>query len=302
MEHVVDIDSLQHFTDSIGSYSQYLVQDFGGQLFHYSDLNALTNIINSSDLWLTNSRYCNDAREMIHGYDIAKEVIEKKRKEAKSKTIKNYLDQVAKFVDEQTKGVYVCCFCEEDNLLSQWRSYGENGTGVSIGFDPFGFTAYTGSDLPPKQIGLMRLWKVFYDPQVQKNIVEKALELVPKLNVNDTNIDKARKAADAIHFFIPTFKNQDFQEEKERRLIFTPSQECTILPSYRVRKGMLVPYYSLKALGEKVYGTSNKLPINKITLGPSAWSTLNLESTEMLLQQNGYLTVLVSVSDTPYRG
>jgi len=302
MEHVVDIDSLEHFTNAIGSYSQYLIQEFGGQLFHYTDLNALPNIINSSDLWLTNSRYSNDAREMTHGYDIAKEVIEKKRRESTNRALKNYLDRVAKFVDEKIKGVYICCFCEEDNLLSQWRSYGENGTGVSIGFEPYGFAAYSGPDLPPKEFGLMRLWKVFYNPEIQKNIVEKALELIPQLNANDTNIVKARKAADAIHFFIPTFKNKDFEEEKERRLIFTPSQECTVLPSYRVRKGMLVPYYSLKALGQKVHGTSKILPINKITLGPSAWSTLNLESTNMLLQQNSYLNVSVSVSDTPYRG
>ena len=302
MKHVVDIRSLEQFTYSIGSYSQYLIQEFEGQLFHYTDLNALTNIINTSDIWLTNSLYSNDAHEMTHGYEITKAVIEEKREASKDRAFRNYLKQVARFVDERPKGVYICCFCEEDNLMSQWRSYGENGTGVSIGFDPTGFAAYSGPDLPPNEIGLMRLWKVFYNTATQKDIVEKALELIPQLNANDSNIAKARKAADAIHFFIPTFKNKDFEEEKERRLIFTPSPECTISPSFRVRKGMLVPYYSLKSLGQEVYGKGRNLPISNITLGPSAWSRLNLESTKMLLQQNDYQNVPVSVSDTPYRG
>lgn len=302
MEHVVDINSLQIFTDNIGSFSRYLIQEFSGQLFHYTDLNALNSILNESDLWLTNSLYSNDAREMSHGYDVAKAVIEKKRSAALDGTFKEYLDQVSTFVDEKSRGVYICCFCEQDNLLSQWRSYGENGTGVSIGFDPNGFAFYSGADMPPREFGLMRLWKVFYDPEVQQHIVESALDLIPQLNAADTNEVKARKAADAIHFFIPTFKAKDFEEEKERRLIFTPSPECPVKPAYRVRKGMLVPYYSLKALGQKVYNSTMNLPVNSITLGPSIWSKLNLESTNMLLQQMGYQNVSVSISDTPYRG
>jgi len=57
---------------------------------------------------------------------------------------------------------YVCCFCEEDDLLSQWRSYGANGTGVSLGFESTGFTFLTGADVP-SQTGLMSLSRVFYN-------------------------------------------------------------------------------------------------------------------------------------------
>ena len=300
MEHVVDTISLENFTNSIVPNSQYLIQDFSGQLFHYTDLNALTSIIGNNDLWLTNSQYSNDSREMKHGYDIAKVVIEEKRNESEKQAFEKYLELVAKYVDEKAKGVYICCFCEKDNLLSQWRSYGENGTGVSIGFDPRGFAFSTGSDLPStgRVSGVMGLWKVYYDLEDQKNIVELALELIPKLNPNDSNDVQARKAADAIHFFVPTFKNKDFEGEHERRLMFTPSPECQVKPSFRVRKGMLIPYYSFKALRQE----TGELPINQITLGPSALSTLNLESANMLLQQKGYENVSISVSETPYRG
>jgi hypothetical protein len=55
------------------------IQDFEGQLFHYTDLNALTSIVQNNDLWLTDSRYSNDECEMTHGYDVAKAVIDNKR-------------------------------------------------------------------------------------------------------------------------------------------------------------------------------------------------------------------------------
>ena len=302
-DYIVDMDSLVRFTDAIGSYSQYLIQRFEGQLFHYTDLNALISIVRNHDLWLTHAQYSNDEKEVKHGYEIAKGVIDKRRKKSRNKREQVYFDHVTKFVDEPLpKGVYICCFCTEDNLLSQWRGYGENGTGVSIAFDPLGFARYSGPDLPPENLGLMRLWEVFYKREVQENIVEKALELVPRINDQDSEEVKARKTADAIHFFIPTFKDSDFEGEKERRLIFTPARNCLVEPQYRVGKGMLVPYYSLKALGKCVYGSEQPLPITGVTIGPGVRKDLNVESVKMLLEQNGYEKFTVSSSDTPYRG
>ena len=276
-----------------------------GSFFHYTDLNALTSIIKNHDLWLTNSRYSNDEQEIDHGYNIAKKVISRRKKKSRSKKIRAYLDKVATLVEESPpEGVYICCFCEVDNLLSQWRGYGENGTGVSIAFDPYGFTRYSGADMPPERLGLTRLWKVFYDSGIQENIVEKALDLIPVLNNEDTDEIKAIKAADAIHFFMPTFKNKDFEEERERRLIFTPAPKCGVGPSFRVTRGMLAPYYSLKALGRELYRSENdsSLPIVNVTVGPSVRQELKIESVKMLLSQNGYKKVTVQASDTPFRG
>ncbi len=302
-KHVVDIESLSNFTDSIGTHSEYLIQDFEGQLFHYTDLNALISIIKNHDLWLTNARYCNDNNEMIHGYSIAREVISEQRKKAADPETKSFLTKVAKLVDEPfDKDVYICCFCTKNNLLSQWRSYGKNGTGISIGFRPLDFSRYTGPDMPPSVFGLMRLWKVFYNIEVQKRIVEKALELIPMLHNADSNSKKAQKAADAIHFFIPTFKDKDFEEENERRLIFTPSEKCPVRPSFRITRGMLVPYYSLKELEKAVYNAGKRLPIAELTLGPGVHKELNVESAGMLLRENDYAEVAVGISETPYRG
>ncbi|MFH0843721.1 MAG: DUF2971 domain-containing protein [Bacteroidota bacterium] len=302
IRQVDNILSLQRFTQRIGEKSKYLVQYSGEGLYHYTDLNALISIISEHDLWLTNSIFSNDDNEMKHGYSIALEVIKKREGRRQDLSTKRYYKKVEELLNGPSHGVYICCFCEQGNLLSQWRGYGENGTGVSIGFESSGFTRFTGPDMPADQFGLMRLWQVYYDDDEKREIVEAALDLIPEIHMGDPEQMIAEQAAAAIHFFLPTFKNRDFQEESERRLIFTPSKNCIVPPKYRYRKQMLVPYYSLKSLMTAQNFTVDKLPVDDIIIGPGIRKDINRESIEMLLHHNGYIDVNVTVSDTPYRG
>lgn len=55
----------------------------------------------------------------------------------------------AEFIREPApEGLFICRFCEEGNLLSQGRSYGANGVGVSLGFRRMGFMVMSGADMP----------------------------------------------------------------------------------------------------------------------------------------------------------
>jgi hypothetical protein len=108
----------------------------------------------------------------------------------------------------------------------------------------------------------------------------------------------ARKAADAVRFFIPTFKNADFKEEDEWRLIFTPAPGIAVRPQFRVSRNMLVPYYSLRNL---IGAALPRLPLFQVCLGPSVNKQLNSESVKALLEENGYTAIPVIVSNTSYR-
>jgi hypothetical protein len=301
----VDTNALNAFLDSIGSYNPELI--FGlapdQSLYHYTDLQGLLGIVTDHDLRLTHTLYLNDAEEMIHGYRAANEVITEAKAAKTDATWQAYLNQLEELLKKPVpQGVYICCFCQKDNLLSQWRSYGANGTGVNVRFNPQLFFFVTGPDSPHG--GMMRLWKVFYDSQQQKRILRSAVNFAfehPPFGTTATE-EVARQAADAIEFFIPTFKNQDFSEENEWRLIFTPPLNCPVKPRFRVSRGMLIPYYSLKELSGGSITPGGALPITGICVGPSANKVLNEESARMFLGEAGYTGVEITGSKTPYRG
>jgi hypothetical protein len=297
----IDIPALNKFLESVGSYTVDLIFSPGGlqALYHYTDLKGMQGIVDNHDLWLTNSRYSNDDEESTHGYEIVREIIKEELAKPNNPERTDYLNELSRiFTTPPAEGVYICCFCEKDNLLSQWRSYGANGTGVSISFNPTGFSYITGADSPPS--GLVRLWKVFYDRNIQQSIVRSAIEFAFFDDSTKTIAERATRSADAIQFFIPTFKNQYFEEVKEVRLIFTPFPNSPAKPQFRIARSMLVPYYSLRELTGGT--TPHPLPIASVRVGPSINKGLNLESAKMLLTKAGYTAVNVESSDTPYRG
>ena len=125
---VTDTERLKPFLQAVGSYSPELIFGVKQQLFHYTDLSGFQSIVTNHDLWLSHLRYSNDEEEMVHGQRLVMEVIDDKRKAARSSKRIAFLDRVRHELSQQVD-VYICCFCLQDDLLSQWRGYGANGSG-----------------------------------------------------------------------------------------------------------------------------------------------------------------------------
>lgn len=298
-----DPDKLMGFLNSIGSFSEDLILFFNVEqrLYHYTNLEGLRGIIAGNDLWLTHAQYCNDEQELTHGLQLTRSVIQEQALAADPKR-RGYLDELLTLLsDPKLDPVYICCFCEKDDLLSQWRAYGADSTGVSLEFEPAGFSYITGPDCPAT-MGLTRFWKVFYPLETQQKIIRSAVNYYPQIDPAAVPSDWARWTAEAIRFFIPTFKNKDFEEEKEWRLIFTPAPGSPAQPCYRVGRGMLIPYYELSELSRQLGRPEQKLPLTSVRVGPSPNKRLNAASVRMLLDRHGYDEVRVQLSETPYRG
>lgn len=297
---LVDIENLRQFLDNIGSYAGpdlILASSNVSQLYHYTDLAGLNGIVSKNDLWLTHVRFCNDDEELTHGQKVVAQTFEAEKNKAIPPEQRAYLEQVEELVKKPVPdGVYICCFCAKDNLLSQWRGYAANGAGVSIELDHHQFEYLTGPDCPH---GLLRLWKVFYKEEQQRQIVTKALEFAWTMQKHLPLEKRVQNAADAIQFFIPTFKNRDFEEENEWRLIFTPRPNAAVPPEFRSARNMLVPYYTLQKLG---WPPTQRLPITGLCIGPSTHKHLNAQSAQLLLKLRDYPDFLVKVSETPFRG
>ena len=107
--------------------------EFPEKLYHYCNISAFMSIIKNKCFWLSDTKYTNDKEEICAFKDavwaaLNELVCNKKINEEMANKI--WITYVY-----NTLPGYISCFSEEDDLLSQWRSYGDDGNGVAIGVD-----------------------------------------------------------------------------------------------------------------------------------------------------------------------
>ncbi|WP_420595306.1 DUF2971 domain-containing protein [Deinococcus sp.] len=275
-------------------------------LYHYTSSLGLIGILSNKSFWCTNAYYLNDTQELKHSIKLIEVCI---------KDFTGGLNHLEKYVLDMTyfmlsdnsvrDAVFVTCFSESGDLLSQWRAYGENGSGYAIGVNS-------------KHIGLYEdrkttLKKVIYDPSIQKslinNAIHKILDLIrrsPEL-VSRKNI-KGEPDIEEICFFFSQqlfnyslyFKDESFKEENEWRAISLIGLENGI-NSIKVRTSgsLLVPYIETNLNSfDKDFPC---LPVREIVCGPTLVENLTEDSLYILLRKNYLSHVEVLRSRIPYR-
>ena len=271
-------------------------------LFHYTTQNGLLGIIESKSLWLSDNQYMNDMTEYNHTIDLVKDELKKRGYEK----FRKFLDTIDSGFETLLENIYekypffVCSFCENGNLLSQWRGYCSNGGGYSIGFDKAHIVKLR------KKYKKFNFVRCVYEKKIQKEIIRKYLKdsvsTFQKFNIsncNDANLTRIFIS----NFFkmlltiIPMLKDSSFREECEWRIVsnfrkIKPSQK-----KFREGKFAIVPYVEFKLANKR-----EKLNISKIIVGPNPHIELSLKSVKSILSAQNVNCALVERSRIPYRG
>src|SRR5258706_2326348 len=122
-------------------------------LFHYTDASGLLGILRSCSLWTTHCQSLNDSSEMHYAIKQACDLLDclvKKGPEEKGRFLLGARDLLDKAFEGEGLAPYIVSFCDLGNLLSQWREYGDRGSGFSIGFDFKRLSALFGISKPVK--------------------------------------------------------------------------------------------------------------------------------------------------------
>lgn len=117
-------------------------------VYHYTDTQAFAGIVEKAALWATDFRYLNDSRELRYAWDpfVAKlrrlssepgEYSEAYGAQLKALELMKAIDLMG-FDDS----MFVACFTELPDHLSQWSRYGANGHGIALGFDTEAIRAF----------------------------------------------------------------------------------------------------------------------------------------------------------------
>lgn len=271
------------------------------QLYHYTSLNGASGIMSSKSIWLTKLEYLNDTTELKHGLSLVAHCCENAKRTISDARKIELLDQVVSRTSSLEKiNICVASFCENGDLLSQWRAYGNGCKGVAIGF--------SGNALKHNNKGL-KLWKCVYDPRMQRQICDEMVSMLLKsYDIAMTNCPEAlqnKNTEDILGYFTstilrvaPILKNLHFSEEKEWR-IFSHPVSCDD-PNYNIiiSDDRMSQYYALSFDADQK-GEYNY--ISHVNVGPSRNPHQLMDSLSLLLRKNRLRCSGVGHSTIPYR-
>ena len=209
---------------------------------------------------------------------------------------------------------FAICFSGSDSedMLSQWRGYGDDGRGVAIGFNREILEKTQKTFAFSNDRLQIKFQKVEYEEEVQK---EKIREFW-KNKINEANKSLERVEVDFELWMIQCFynlylaaifmKSSFFKEENESRIVYEKEddnsmEKCKTFKNkmrikegeVTIRNGNIVEYYDLD-ISELMNGF-----VKKIILGPKC--KVGQEDIHMLLKRFGYENVEVVWSKGSYR-
>jgi hypothetical protein len=258
-------------------------------VYHYTTIDGLIGICTSRTIWATNLLYMNDASEYVYASKVVEEFT--RIYVERHPGFERYQWAYQQNPLELDLHVYATCFCEEGDLLSQWRSYARQGTGYAIEF--------SWAKLRDR-FALNRLGKVEYSEHNQREVLNQIVNSLlddPSLEEADQETRFSTIAgglANALLTVRAFLKSGTFREEKEWRIVAFHGVD-THEELYRTSDSLLVPYCRLPL------GTPDELPITKIVIGPSLHPKAAEYSLRRFLDGAGLASVGIDVSPIPLR-
>lgn len=217
---------------------------------------------------------------------------------------------------------YVTCLSEHDDVLEQWRAYGDDGHGVALALDSS--RLFTSTLERPLDSRWYQLLPVVYDPEAQRGLVRDLVEEFERTTVHDCAC--VEEFVDRLRVGIRVFtmlwallaancKHFSFRAEAEWRiswLLVEPSQlvafrgqELSAVGSNSVRREF--EYLRARPTRSGLV-TFAEIPVNwksvlaGIVLGPCQAAATSIPATALWLEKEGFPgSVWVRRSDIPYR-
>jgi hypothetical protein len=289
-------------------------------LYHYTTLDGLLGILKDEVLWATGLRYLNDTSEFKAGTDALFHLMSAELSQAAnfdpstellSKLLAADFDDAkvttvmgtyTPLIRQSAVSVYTASFSAErtGDDLSQWRAYGGQNSGVSLGFRPQYLRevsrqflsdgknpGWTGVDRDPLvECGYYRDAGF---PNVDPNVLGNVREIVALKEVSAKVASFARYAA--------SLKHEKFRAEEEWRIVLTWGDDS--IPGaakFRRVRSLIVPYVCipLKLNGQPI-------EIDRVVVGPTPHQSDATRSIEMLFKAHRVKFEKVVETKVPYR-
>ncbi len=310
-------------------------------VYHYCSVETFYNIIRNHTLRLSDIEKSNDFMEKkwaIHQcLDYIKCNLDNPDYPCSRSPLlaRQLLESMEQQFHSYNMTILACCFSSKRDLLSQWRGYGDNGAGVSIGIDaPSRFAQahdrtrqyfrapQSANDLPSN----LCFHKIQYSTEEIQDTVMHLFSIFLNWLPLENSIEKiAHALVRTIYPALPFFKSRAFSEESEWLCVYFPrlpappyidetfdepefqdllqaQKQTLVLDSftlqpmeYRLRQRNLVPYRDL------AFDAAEQPFIRSVTIGPKC--PLDRETVKLFLELHGIPIPLekICLSEISYR-
>ncbi len=249
--------------------------------FHYTDINALVNIIREDCIILraTNCLYLNDSNEIVEGIKAIQRIMKKAINPA---SFRNY---------------YLTSFSKVPDQLNMWGMYASNGNGCAIGLDhkilskcyPLYIQCIYGElEIDKHLSSFLNLNRTGCITHIGINHEEEQR----KINDNIENIRNTLENNLIVSSCLGS-KNEAYKNEDEVRYVVNFKDSKYI--KFRTKNGIIIPYIEIRIPKEA---------LRSIIIGPTNKSELSLQSIVHFLSINKYSlnNIKLETSQIPYRG
>jgi hypothetical protein len=268
-------------------------------VYHYTTPSGLLGIVSTSCVWLTDLEFMNDTEEIqyarsgvvaelrrrVAGFDDPPEDGYKTAEGSRAFVAKTIADELERR-SGKTWHVYGACFCEDGDLLSQWRGY-SGSAGYAIGFKAAYLTGISRNSEG-------NFARVEYGTSAAKDSIDAMLEEItpgpggtghPNAKANILLMKRALPQLSLI-------KHPSFSEEREWRLTFT-SWGLHGRVKFRAGNFGITPYVETEINLEQA--------IAEIIVGPGNHPDARVAGLSQLLESSGLSGVAVRKSQVPFR-
>jgi hypothetical protein len=267
------------------------------ELYHYTDLDSLSGIFQTRSLWLSKISTMNDTSEIGLAVHHFKRCVDAHAKDCARDEAEFLLHVAAQLEGFRRTNICVASFCEEQDQLNQWRSYGADGRGIALGFQS------TRLEKLAHDHGL-RLVPCVYEPELHVRIVEDLFTMLLEAYRSEAPDDDAARDRLVERFngtFLmaaPIIKDHNFAQEREWRLVSTPRPitDPRITASLSGRKASVKFVLPLAPEDE-----SHPAIFSSLTIGPTLDPESVADAIEVIADRKGFRLPKVNISGIPYR-
>jgi hypothetical protein len=257
-------------------------------VWHYTNAAGLIGILESGHFWGTNYAFMNDASEIEYGRGLARQVLDALQAAGSGASFFSRMGEKLQQFTEDSE-IYLACFSELGNDLSQWRGY-------SSGPDRFSLGVATGALHEREPGAIMRA--VEYERAKQESEIREFLRQAwAVVEGEESHAVEDAAATMLVPFLFDIlcfYKDEQFSAEKEWRIAKRLNTAELSEVGFSDSSTGLRAYLPLCAAPR-----ATSLPLVEVNY-LSAHPDRARKFAKMLLRKCGYLNVEVTRSNIPF--